>query len=208
MREDGGRIINYSIDDKGQTDDVGEYTTFVGKALPWTLRYLKEVTARRRYVHRIWPEHCLVGTPGHNIVAPLMEALLEWSVRTNATVNFVTKGSNPCVEHFSAVRAEVPFDGDATMGLRIDPTTQLNAEFIQEVMEADEILLAGAGGCLVNTVQDVASMFSIDDSFLRKCVFLTDGTTPEYGSETFHLQFVNEMVKRGMTVTTTDAYLA
>ena len=141
MREDGGRIINYTMDAKGQTDDIDEFTTFVPNALQWTLHYLKTLAVRKRYLHRIWPEHCLIGTKGHNIVAPLMDALLEWSALSNATPTFVTKGCNPCVEHFSAVQAEVPFDGDETMNLKADPSTQLNAEFIQCVMEADEIVL-------------------------------------------------------------------
>ncbi len=208
MREAGGRIINHTMDAKGQSDDLGEFTTFVPHALPWTLHYLKTLAVRRRYLHSIWPEHCLIGTKGHNVVAPLMDALLEWSVITNATPNFVTKGSNPCVEHFSAVQAEVPFDGDETMNLKADPSTQLNAEFIQCVMEADEIVLAGTSPCLVFTAQDIASQFAFDNSFLRKCVFLTDGTSPASGFEAFQTGVISEMVRRGMTVTSTKDYLA
>ena len=81
MREDRGRIINYSMDATSQSSDIGEFTTFIPNALPWTLRYLKALAERKRYLHRIWPEHSLIGTPGHNIVAPIMDALLEWKCR-------------------------------------------------------------------------------------------------------------------------------
>jgi nicotinamidase-related amidase len=151
----------------------------------------------------------LIGTPGHNIIAPLRQAMLNWEILTNGTTDFVTKGSNPCVEHFSAVQAEVPFDGDDTMGLKADPSTQLNAECSQVVMEADEILLSGEAGshCLANTVRDMANTFA-DDSFIRKCILLTDGTSPVGGFEFLQNDFVKEMTGRGMKTTTTKDYLA
>ena len=126
---------------------------------------------------------------------------------TSSTPDFVTKGSNPCVEHFSAVQAEVPFDGDDTMGLKADPSAQLNAEFIQAIMEADEILVAGSGWCLANTIWDIANCFA-DDAFARQCVLLTDGTTPVPGLEAYQSDFAKELSKRGMRTATIEDYLA
>jgi nicotinamidase/pyrazinamidase len=201
MREDHGRIINYSSDDDGTTHDIEEFTTFCPSVLSLTLDYLKALATSKRYPHRIWPEHCLIGTPGHNVVAPLMAAMLEWSRLAFSTLQFITKGSNPFVEHFSAVMAEVPDPND--------PTTQINSQFIQTIMEADEILLCGEGGsyALASTVTDMANVF-LDDSFACKCVLLTDGTSPGHAFEAHQNRFISIMQARGMRTTTTAGYLA
>lgn len=202
MREENGQIIGTAFDANGQPYDLPDpFTTKRPTFLKWTLEYLRGLSASGRYPHCIWPPHCLIGTPGHNIVAPLEDALLNWCVETHAYVDFVTKGSNFRVEHFSAVQAEYP-DPE-------DPTTQLNSDFISTVMEADIILLAGEASshCLANTVRDMANSFG-DDSFISKCVLLTDGTSPVPNFENLADDFVKEMTGRGMKQATCADFLA
>lgn len=199
MRIENDTIIGAQYGPNGPAD-VGIYTTTVPGLYVKTLDYLKALSAGNRYPHCIWPTHCIIGTPGHNIVAPLMESLLKWCRANFRTIEFVTKGSNPFVEHFSAVRSEVVDPGD--------PTTQLNSQFIQNVMEGDEILLSGEAGshCLANTATDMADSFG-DDSFISKCTLLTDGTSPVPGFEQYQTDFVNRMTPRGMKRSTTADYL-
>jgi nicotinamidase-related amidase len=201
MREEKGVIVGAKYDASGNLHDVGEYTTVKPSLLKWTLDYLKQLMSGKRYPHMIWPPHCLIGTPGHNIVQPLADALLRWEIDNCAYVNYVTKGSNYRTEHFSAVRAEVP-DPE-------DNTTQLNSDFIGVVMDADEILLSGEAlsHCLANTVRDMANSFG-DDSFIKKCVLLTDGSSSVTGLDILGKQFVQEMSARGMRCSTTADYLA
>ncbi|MCK9458606.1 MAG: hypothetical protein M0R80_03120 [Proteobacteria bacterium] len=200
MRPENGMIIGTMFGTSGPSV-VGHYTTTKPGYFDRTYKYLEALETGKRYPHCIWPPHCLIGTPGHNIVAPLMENLLDWCRDGFRTIDFVTKGSNPFVEHFSAVRAEVP-DPD-------DPFTQMNSQFIQGVMEADEILACGEASthCLPNTFRDMANSFG-DDSFIAKCVLLTDGTSPVPGFEQYQADFISEMTKRGMKTTTTVDYLA
>lgn len=202
MREDKGSIIGSKFDAKGNQFDVGEYTCFRPSATKKTLEYLRALAAAKRYPHCIWPPHCLIGTPGHNVVPQLMEALLDWiNYNGDTVVDFVTKGSNPFVEHFSAVKAEV-VDPD-------DSSTQLNAAFISTLMDVDEIVFAGEAGshCLANTVRDIADSFA-DDSFIKKCVLLTDGTSPVPGFEKYQTDFIRDMTARGMKTATCADYLA
>lgn len=202
MREENGLIIGSIFDPKtGTLNDVGEYVCFMPSAHKRTLEYLKTLAANKRYPHVVWPPHCLIGTAGHNIVAELQTAFFNWEQQNFAAVDIVTKGSNYYVEHFSAVRAEV-----------IDPedqTTQMNSEFISYLMEADELLLCGEAGshCLANTVVDIANSFP-DDSFIKKCVLLTDGTSPVPGFEHLQTKFVSDMTARGMKTSTCADYLA
>lgn len=195
MREENNRIIG-SVN--GQ--DVGEFNT---PFRPWTLEYLRSLAKEGRHVHCIWPYHCLIGTRGHNIVEPLAEAIFNWE--NTGRPGFAgkhTKGSNFRVEHFSAVRAEV-IDPNS-------PDTNLNTAFISNFAEADEILLAGEAlsHCLKCTVSDIANTFTLDDSFIKKCVLLTDATSNVPSFEQFGDDFVKEMTSRGMRLSTTVDYLA
>ncbi len=201
MREENGRIINY-IMQNGQMVDIGECRTVTRDLSSRTIEYLRQLSLSGRYPHTMWTTHCLIGTTGHNIVAPLAEALFEWELKNTASFRKVTKGSNPFVEHFSAVRAEVIDPSD--------PTTALNTDFIKAVMVADEILLGGEARnfCLANTARDIANEFVSDnDSFIRKCILLTDGTSDVPGFD-YGDVFMKEMLARGMRTTTTKDYLA
>jgi nicotinamidase-related amidase len=203
MRAENGKIIGSKFDASGQQHDIGEFSCFKPSATKRTLEYLQSLQSASRYPHCIWPTHCLIGTAGHNVVPQLMDALQKWTNdQGDAIIDFVTKGSNPYVEHFSAVQAEVVDPSD--------PSTQLNVGFIQTLEEADEILFAGEAGshCLANTVRDIANSFNdADDKFLKKCVLLTDGTSPVPGFESYQEAFIKEMTQRGMKTTTTVDYL-
>lgn len=201
MREESGSIIGSRFDANGNQHDVGEYTTFLPSVFRRTVEYLKALRTNNRYPHCIWPPHCLIGSNGHNVVQSLFEALFNWEQRnTGCFVDYVTKGSNPFVEHFSAVKAEV-VDPD-------DPTTQMNTDLVSMLMGADEVVFCGEAGshCLANTVRDIADSFK-DDSFIKKCVLLTDGTSPVPGFEAFQTKFVSDMTARGMKTTTCADYL-
>jgi nicotinamidase-related amidase len=115
--------------------------------------------------------------------------------------NFVTKGSNPWTEHFSAVQAEVP-DPE-------DPSTQVNVGFIKTLEEPDFILLAGEAlsHCLANTGRDIVKNFS-DPKYVQKLILLTDASSNVPGFEKYGSDFVSELVALGMQTSTTDKVLA
>ena len=46
----------------------------------------------------IWPEHCLIGSPGHCVVPVLNAALQQWVGDKMRTVNYVMKGTNCMTE--------------------------------------------------------------------------------------------------------------
>ena len=178
----------------------GVWTTTQPSAFPRTLAYLEALEASGRYPHVIWPYHCLIGDEGHNVASKLAGAIHAWEERF-AMADFVTKGSNPWTEHFSAVQAEVP-DPD-------DPTTQINSGLIETLEEADVVLLAGEAlsHCLANTVRDIADKFS-DPSYVRKLVLLTDASSNVAGFEHYGEDFVKAMTQKGMRLSTTDQIVA
>ncbi len=163
------------------------------------LDYVEALESNGKYVLTIEPPHCLIGSWGHNVYPPLLEALHEWEAKEFAAVNFVTKGANYHTEHYSAICADVP---DPT-----DHTTDFNKGLLQTLNDADEILLAGeaASHSLANTALDADAFFS-DDSFARKLVLLSDATSCIEGFEDRYDAFVRTLSAKGMRVTTTTEY--
>lgn len=164
-----------------------------------SLEYVKGLAKNGRYPLCIWPPHCLIGSEGHNVFPPVFEVLIEWE-KEFAMVDYVTKGSNPHTEHYSAIRADVP-EAD-------DPSTQINTKLIQTLLEADIVAICGEAGshCLANTTRDIAHEFG-DDSYVKKLVLLTDGTSPVPGFEKLQEDFIKEMVAKGMQLSTTTKFL-
>jgi nicotinamidase-related amidase len=180
--------------------EQGKWTTTSPGLYKRSLEYVKSLEKNGRYVLCVWPPHCLIGTPGHNIAQPLLDALLKWESDNFAIVDKITKGSNVFTEHYSAVRADVPQPND--------PTTQLNTNFIRTLEEADTVVFAGeaATHCLKNSLSDIVENFS-DPSMIKKVVLLEDGTSCIPGFEKEYKSFVDQMKSRGMQTSTTKEFL-
>jgi len=168
------------------------------------LDYVKTLEVNGRYPLCVWPVHCLIGSWGYIVYPELFDALLQWE-KDFAMVDYVTKGSNLWTEHYSAVQADVP-DPE-------DPDSQLNMRLIETLQDADIILLAGEAKshCLANTVIDIANNFGEEN--IKKMVLLTDATStvPDPPGTTmftdFSEKFQNDMVARGMQLSTTGEFL-
>lgn len=164
---------------------------------PVALKYVRQLKINGRYVLIIWPEHCLIGSWGHNVHASVAKSLNDWARRRLEVVNYVTKGSNALTEHYSAVQAEVPDSND--------PSTMLNSRLIKTLGEADIILIAGEAlsHCVASTVRDIADNFGEEN--IKKMVLLTDCASSVAGFENLGTQFVEDMKRRGMqTALSTD----
>jgi nicotinamidase-related amidase len=160
------------------------------------LNYVKALAKGERYQLTIWPEHCLIGSWGHNVHAELLAALNEWSRRQLKTVHYVPKGSNPDTEHYSAIAAEV-----------IDPSdlgTQLNTYLLDQLKQADHILVAGEAlsHCVAGTVRDIAAYLGHTDA--HRLVLLTDGSHPVSGFEHLAEQFIAEIKTKGIRCLTCE----
>lgn len=173
----------------------------------WSLDYVKSLSDNNRYVLTVWPEHCRIGTPGACVVPELADALYVWE-KSFRVVNYVPKGSCIFTEHYSAVKADVEFNGIQDLHIPGDPTTLLNDQLISALKTGYDIILAGEAldFCLANTVRDIASEFSVDE--VKKLVLLEDASSAVNapGCEHFAKDFLDEMTAKGMQISTTDKY--
>ena len=193
------------------TDDAverGEYRTVrplmyddpVEGRVPWGQHYTRKLKENGRYALCIWPQHCLIGSPGAAVYPEFFSALQEWQETRIGLVNYVTKGSNYKTEHYSAIRADVEDPGD--------PGTQLNMEIIRMLQDPEiaDILITGEAlsHCVANTISDIANTFGEEN--IEKFVLLEDTCSNVPGFEQQGIDFVNQMTKRGMRVSTTTDY--
>ena len=166
--------------------------------------YLVALEATGR-LHCIWPQHCRIGTWGHNVFPELEASLRRWEQKNMGVVDYVTKGSSVWTEHFGGLKAEVEDPND--------PSTQMNFDLIRSLQEADLIGFAGEAlsHCVKRTVEQVAE--NIGDEHLKKMVLLTDCMSPVpaipgVDFPAIGQQFLRDMQARGMTLMKSTEFLA
>ncbi len=158
------------------------------EATQHALMYLKALE-NQGCSHTIWPEHCILGTPGHALPAVLSRALAAWEFAHTKTVTFVLKGQYPWTEHFSVLRAEVPDEGS--------PSTLLNQGLLDRLNEADKLYVAGEASshCVRRTVEDLRTY---SPEIVPKIVILEDAMSPVQGCEQIAAQFLDDCRWCGM----------
>lgn len=164
---------NVEVWSQTSKDDVGKSRFMLFE--PWKdygKEYTSKLEASGRFKLTHWPDHCLIGTAGHNIFPPLIEVFYLWAGKYGKTIGFLTKGSNCFTEHYSAVRAEVPFLGGN--GYESDPGTQTNLTWISALSQYDNVVFTGQAlsHCERYTVEDTINEFGPDAA--RKIIVVRD----------------------------------
>ncbi len=94
----------------------------------------------RKFSLTIWPEHCIIGSDGHEIVDVVARAISTWrgeddtteeGTKKERTVEYIRKGMNPYTEMFSAICAEVP----------VDSSTSFNYALVDSVSREEEVIV-------------------------------------------------------------------
>ncbi|QQG46609.1 MAG: isochorismatase family protein [Candidatus Niyogibacteria bacterium] len=192
-----------------KSDDIrnGIWTPFSPSLRKRMIDYAETLEKNQgKYSLMVWPEHCEIGTPGHNVQKELAVALADWSRRFHANVDYVVKGTNPFTEHYGALMAEVPDPSD--------PATGLNTALLDILAEVDVVAIAGEAfsHCVKSTVTQIAE--NLGEEYARKFHILTDcsspvpkvGNGPDFPAITE--VWLKEMEKRGMVLTTSKKFLA
>lgn len=139
----------------------------------YALEYTRRLEASDRFSLFIWPEHCLMGTSGHNIYEPIREATLQWSATTGRSPEWVMKGRNLLTEFFSSVRSEVVLNG----------YTDFNMDYVNSLYMSDRLLVGGQAKshCVNFSLRDILSVWPEDET--NKISLLVDGSSAVPGFE-------------------------
>lgn len=166
--------------------------------------YVQKLADQGNYPLCIWPEHCLIGSWGHNVQTVLAAALQRWERSQFANVDYVVKGDDAYTEHYGALQAEVPRANS--------PRTMLNGGFLQTLAGADIIGVAGEASshCVLETVKQIATHIGVEH--VKKFHLLTDCMSPvihpQIDFPAIAKAFFASMEAQGMTLTTSDKFLA
>ncbi len=178
---------------------AGQFQPRHAAALPRTLAYLDELERRGRYTLMVWPVHCEIGTWGHAIHAGLQASLAAWADAKLTIVHTVNKGENPWTEHYSALQAEVPEEGDAH--------TALNTALLARLDQADRIWIAGEASshCVRASTEHIVAHLPSRNT--AKITLLTDCMSPVGGFEAQADEFLRNMAAQGVQLATSATLL-
>jgi nicotinamidase-related amidase len=158
--------------------------------------YARALEDAGRFTICVWPEHCIIGSPGHNVRPAILDAANEWAESRMKEVTFVWKGQNCMTEMYSALRAEVP--------VLSDERTLLNTGLLRTLNASSRVLVCGQAlsHCVNFTVRDLAERYEHD---LASICILRDGTSAVPGFEEVGETFLEDMKSKGMRIVTTDS---
>ena len=199
---DGGPVAPFTQISAQQLRD-GAFVPAAAGALPRAQAYLDALEGAGRYQLMVWPVHCEIGSWGQNIHAAVRAAYNGWEVQQLQVVAKLSKGSNPWTEHYSAVMAEVPDPQD--------PATQLNTNFLDTLVSAEQIYICGEAGshCVKASTEHIADYLEAQQgkAALAKLVLLTDCMSPVPGFEAQQREFLAAMLARGARLATSNDIL-
>ena len=172
--------------------------------------YVRMLEEKGRFKLCVWPEHCIIGSPGHNVRPSILAAINEWAASRMREVTFVWKGQNCLTEMYSALGAEVPVESDER--------THLNTGLIRTLRESSRLFVCGQAlsHCVNLTVRDlVASMtpgpMEVDHPTgplgplgpPESICVLRDCTSAVPGFEDAGAAFLEDMRAKGVRIVTT-----
>ena len=164
-----------------------------------SLHYVEELERNGKFSLCIWPEHCIIGSEGHNVTAPINEGLTAWSETTREEVDWLLKGQNIFTEMYSALKAEVVDESDGR--------TTLNQEMIDRLSTKERVLVCGQAmsHCVNFTVRDLVEHWPQGER--HRIWLLEDAMSSVPGFEAAGEEFLTDMRALGLTIVTTDMAL-
>eukprot|EP00462_Mataza_sp_D1_P003102 CAMPEP_0175096626 /NCGR_PEP_ID=MMETSP0086_2-20121207/4835_1 /TAXON_ID=136419 /ORGANISM="Unknown Unknown, Strain D1" /LENGTH=268 /DNA_ID=CAMNT_0016370045 /DNA_START=20 /DNA_END=826 /DNA_ORIENTATION=+ len=173
--------------------EAGTWTPSDPKHKDHALKYVQQLEANKRFAMCIWPEHCLIGTPGHSVTPFLNPALQEWAAHNLDTVDYLQKGENCLTEMYSALKADVV--------MADDKSTDINMNLIKELQQYEKVLVCGEAlsHCVNFTTRDLAEHWPKDR--MGSICILEDAASSVAGFEKEGEKFLADMKALGCTIT-------
>lgn len=156
--------------------------------------YTETLEKKGKFQLTIWPEHCLMGSPGHNVVDNINKAINDWVGQSGVSIEWVHKGQNLLTEMYSAFQAEVP----------VSKKTVFNDALLESLKKSDKVFIGGQAlsHCVNYTVRDLVQKWPENER--DKIHILTDCASNVPGFEDAGSCFLDEMKSLGVTICTSS----
>jgi nicotinamidase/pyrazinamidase len=164
----------------------------------YCIEYTRRLEENQKFQLCIWPEHCLMGSVGHTMVDPVLDAIHKWTEQTGRNVEYIYKGQNLYTEMYSVFAADVPISKD----------TSFNQTLQESIESSDQLYIAGQAlsHCVNYTARDIIQHWP--KSRLNDINILVDCTSAVTGFETAAQQFLSDMKDAGVHImNSTDTIL-
>jgi len=167
----------------------------------YVVDYIGKLEASGKFKLCVWPEHCIIGSRGHAVTAPILKAANDWSVMHMKNIQYVHKGQNNLTEMYSALSAEVPLDSDTD--------TQYNTALQQSLLPAsdkDVLLVCGQAlsHCVNYTLRDVVK--NQPKEVTARVHLLKDCCSSVPGFEASGVEFIADMETAGVVITESKSF--
>jgi len=158
----------------------------------YCIEYTRKLESSGRFQLIIWPDHCIVGTPGHNVVPCVREEMSKWVKNTGKSIEWVHKGQNLLTEMYSVMKAEVP----------VTESTSFNDDLMKSLLSSNKLFVAGQAlsHCVNFSVRDIVANWPKDET--HKIHILTDCSSSVPGFENAGEEFLSDMKKAGVKLCT------
>ena len=173
----------------------GKYKCADPEMQQYSLGYTRALEESGNYTHFIWPNHCIVGTNGHNVHELVADAIKEINVPTK----YLKKGMNIKTEHYSAFKAEVPVPEDKS--------TDLDMTSINHINSFDRVVFSGEAlsHCVRASVLDFLNNIPSKDR--SKVILLKDCMASVPGFESQGETFLKKAEELGAKLMLSEDYL-
>eukprot|EP01038_Epipyxis_sp_PR26KG_P011683 gene11683-15644_t len=169
------------------------------ESLDWVKEYTHTLKRQDKFTLTIWPEHCIVGTPGHAVVPVINEAVQRWEDISCGSIKYIRKGSNNRTEFYSALSADVKDPND--------PSTHFDKKLLAKLETCDKLLICGQASshCVNHTLRDLMSHWHGEPS---RIVYLEDCASPVAGFQLKSEELKRDALAHGVIVTTSTQLLS
>ena len=172
--------------------------------IEWSKTYVKRLEEDSRKQLMIWPYHTLLGTPGHNLVPELYEAMVYHATARQTQPQLIVKGNIARSENYSIFEPEVSLDEL--------PDGGLNRTLLDQLAGYDRIYVAGQAKshCVMESVDSFVEYFADQPEQLQKMVLLTDAMSsvahPEIDFDAIAAEAFQRYVQLGLHLSETQHF--
>ena len=135
----------------------------------WSIEYIKTLEKQTNKPLMVWPEHTMLGTPGHALVPSLYEVCYYHSLVRRSQISFQLKGDVPETEMYGVFKPEVLVPKNPR-------ASGINAAFCNLLGKYDKLIVAGEAKshCVLESLRQLHTFFKDQEEVLKKIFILKD----------------------------------